>query len=134
MITTNGTNSITLTLSTGDKDTVNNMATPQLDIEQRRPYGTPSGNLIAAAADQPITINDTILPTFSSATYRNRLGRAHHYVQRGPGRRPSHDASKIHVRNTGQSSGGVTLSNSMITTNGTNSITFDPQHQRTPPL
>ena len=37
----------------------------------------------------------------------------------------THDASKIHVRESNTSTDGVTLSNNIITANGTNSITFD---------
>ncbi len=122
MITTNGTNSVTFTLSTSNKDAVNAMATPQLDIDAGAVSDT-SGNEIAAAADQTITVNDTIKPTFSSATYTTGSGVLNVTFSETLDS-SNHDASKIHVRNTGQSTGGVTLSNSMITTNGTDSITF----------
>ena len=122
MITTNGTSSITFTLSSTDKDTVNDMATPQLDIEAGA-VSDAAGNQIAAAADQTITVNDTILPTFSSATYATGSGVLTVTFSESLNQ-TAHDATKIHVRDTGQSSGGVTLSNSMITTNGTSSITF----------
>ena len=123
MITTNGTDSITFTLSNTHKGTVNAMAAPQLDIEQGAVQDT-AGNLIAASPDQAVTVNDTVRPTFSSATFATGSGVLTITFSEALNQ-TTHDASKIHVRNTGQSSGGVTLSNAMITTNGTNSITFD---------
>ena len=123
IITNNGTNSITFDLSSTDTTTVNSMATPQLDIEQGA-VRDQSGNQISAAADQTITVNDTTKPTILSAIYKTGNGILNITFSE-PLNSTTHDTSKIHIRNTGQSSGGVTLSNSIITNNGTNSITFD---------
>ena len=123
MITTNASASITFDLNPTNTDAVNAMATPQLDIEAGAVYDA-AGNQIAAAADQTITVNDTILPTFSSATYATGSGVLTVTFSESLNQ-TAHDATKIHVRDTGQSSGGVTLSNAMITTNASASITFD---------
>ena len=122
-ITTNGTSSVTFTLSNSDKSTVNSMATPQLDVDAGA-VSDSAGNAISAAADQAITVNDTIRPTFVSATYSTGEGTLSVTFSEALDA-TTHDASKMHIRNTGQSAGGVTLSNGMITTNGTSSITFD---------
>ena len=123
MITTNGTSSITFTLGSTDKATVNAMTTPQLDIDAGA-VSDAAGNQIAAAADQTITlVRDTTKPTFASATYNSGTGVLTVTFSEALNQ-TTHYATKIHVRDTGQSSGGVTLSNSMITTNGTSSITF----------
>ncbi len=122
MITANGTDSITFTLDSTNAATVNAMPAPQIDMEAGAVRDA-AGNEIAAAADQTITINDTILPTFSSATFTTGSGILHITFSEALNQ-ATHDASKFHVRNTGESTGGVILSNAMITANGTDSITF----------
>ena len=121
-ITTNGTNSLTITLSNSDRTTVAGLTTPQLDIEAGAVSDT-SGNQIAAAADQAITVNDTIRPTFTSATYTTGSGHLTITFSE-PLDSSKHVATKLHVRESGSNSGGVTLSNGTITTNGTNSLTI----------
>ena len=121
-ITTNGTNSLTITLSNADRTTVAGLTTPQLDIAAGAVSDT-SGNAIAAAADQAITINDTIKPTFSSAAYTTGSGQLAITFSE-PLDSAKHVATKLHVRESGSNTGGVTLSNGTITTNGTNSLTI----------
>ena len=121
-ITTNGTNSLTITLSNSDRTTVAGLTTPQLDIEAGAVSDT-SGNQIAAAADQAITVHDTLKPTFSSASYKTGSGELAITFSE-PLDSSKHVATKLHVRESGSNSGGVTLSNGTITTNGTSSLTI----------
>ena len=122
LITANGTTSITFDLGTTDTNTVNAMATPQIDIEAGAVRDT-SGNQIAAAADQTITINDTIKPTFSSASYTTGSGELT-IIFSEPLDSAKHVPSKFHIRESGSNMDGVTLSNGTITANGTNSLTL----------
>ena len=121
-ITTNGTNSLTLTLSSSNRTAVAGLTTPQLDIDAGAVSDT-AGNQIAAAADQTITINDTIRPTFTSASYTTGSGELT-IVFSEPLDSAKHVPSKFHIRESGSNSDGVTLSNGTITTNGTNSLTL----------
>ena len=121
-ITTNGTNSLTITMSSADRNSVNALTTPQLDIDAGAVSDT-SGNQIAAAADQAITVLDTIKPTFSSASYKTGSGELKITFSEQLDS-SLHVATKLHVRESGSNSGGVTLSNGTITTNGTNSLTI----------
>ena len=122
IITINSTNSITFDLSANDTNTVNAMITPQLDIDAGAVQDS-SGNPISDISDQTITINDTTKPTLSSASYATGTGTLTITFSE-PLNITAHDASKIHIRNSGAISGGVTLSNGIITANGTYSITF----------
>ena len=121
-ITTNGTNSLTITLSNSDKNSVNALTTPQLDIDAGA-VSDSAGNAIAAAADQTITMQDTIKPTFTSAVYKTGSGEFTITFSEQIDS-SKHVASKFHIRESNTSSGGVTLSNGTITTNGTNSLTL----------
>ena len=121
-ITTNGTNSLTITLSNSNRTTVAGLTTPQLDIDAGAVSDT-SGNQIAAAADQTITINDTTKPTFSSAAYTTGSGQLAITFSE-PLDSAKHVATKLHIRESGSNMGGVTLSNGTITANGTNSLTI----------
>ena len=84
----------------------------------------PTTAVSTAISNGMVTIQqDTTKPTFSAAVYY--MGNStltityNEFISK-----TAHDSAKVHIRNTGQSSGGVTLSNSMITNNGTNSITY----------
>ena len=99
-------NTLTVTLPPVQKNTVNSMTAPQLDIDAGAVSDT-SGNPIEAAADQPITINDTILPVFDSATYHTLTGILNMTFSE-PISTPA-ELSKIHVRESGQTSGGVNM-------------------------
>ena len=66
---------------------------------------------------------DTTKPTFSSARYKAGNGELTITFSE-PLNITTHDTTKIHVRDSGASSGGVTLSNKIIIVNGTDSITF----------
>ena len=120
-ITANGTSSLTVTLSTANRNSVAGMATPQLDVDAGA-VSDSAGNAVAAAADQTITVNDTIRPTFSSAAYKTGEGTLKITFSEALDS-SKHVATKFHIRESGQSSGGVTLSNGTITANGTSSLT-----------
>ena len=66
---------------------------------------------------------DTVPPTFSSAAYSTGNGVLAVSFSEALDA-TSHDSAKMHVRDAARSA-SVTLFNSMITINGTNSITFD---------
>ena len=99
-------NTLTVTLPPVQKNTVNAMTTPQLDIDAGAVSDT-SDNPIEAAADQPITINDTILPVFDSATYHTLTGILNMTFSE-PISTPA-ELSKLHIRESGQTSGGVNM-------------------------
>ena len=107
--------SLAVTLSESQQSTVNAMSTPQLDIDADA-VSDAAGNGIAAVADRPITINDTVRPSFDSAAYVSSTGiLALTFDEPLSGAaRPS----MIHVRESGQSSGGVTLTGTSWTTSG----------------
>ena len=98
------------------------MATPQLDVDAGAVSDT-SGNAVSATSDQTITIQDTIKPTFSSASYKTGSGELKITFSEALDS-SKHVATKFHIRESGQSSGGVTLSNGTITANGTSSLTI----------
>ena len=123
IITNNGTSSITFDLDGTDTSTVNAMTTPQLDIDAGAVRDL-SNNTISAASDRAVSVTDTAPPEFSAAAYHAGNGTLVVSFTEALNR-AAHDASKIHVRESGASSGGVTLSNGIITNNGTSSITFD---------
>ena len=121
-ITSNGTNYLTFTLDASDKNSVNAMASPRLHLDAGA-VSDVNGNAIAAAADLPVTVLDTVKPAFVSAAYNTGSGRlAVTFSEELDSLK--HDASKFHVRNAAQNSGGITLSNGTITNNGTDSVTF----------
>ena len=107
--------SLAVTLSESQQSTVNAMSTPQLDIDADA-VSDAASNGIAAVADRPITINDTVRPSFDSAAYVSSTGiLALTFDEPLSGAaRPS----MIHVRESGQSSGGVTLTGTSWTTSG----------------
>ena len=122
MISTNGTDSIAFALNSTNRDAVNNMAAPQLDMDAGAVSDT-AGNAIAPIANQAVTVQDTIKPTFTSAAYKTGSG-VLNVTFSEPLDSSKHVASKFHIRNAGSGSGGVTLSNDAITANGTDFITF----------
>ena len=64
---------ITLTLSAAQRQTLNGMATPQLDIEAGA-VSDIDGNGISAAPDLPVTIIDDTPPALLSASYNTDTG------------------------------------------------------------
>ena len=64
---------MTITLSAVQRQTVNDMVTPQLDIEAGAVSDT-TGNKIAAAPDRPITVTDVTPPTLASSSYNTGTG------------------------------------------------------------
>ena len=107
--------SLAVTLSESQQSTVSSMIAPQLDIDADA-VSDAANNGIAAVADRPITINDTVRPSFDSAAYVSSTGiLALTFDEPLSGAaRPS----MIHVRESGQSSGGVTLTGASGTTSG----------------
>ena len=107
--------SLAVTLSESQQSTVSSMIAPQLDIDADA-VSDAASNGIAAVADRPITINDTVRPSFDSAAYVSSTGiLALTFDEPLSGAaRPS----MIHVRESGQSSGGVTLTGASGTTSG----------------
>ena len=98
---------ITLTLSDAQRITVNDMATPQLDIEEGA-VADPSGNGIAAAPDQPVTVTDGIPPTLASSHYNTGTGILNiTFSEPLNGTAIGYD--RMAVRDTGHSSGGLSL-------------------------
>ena len=106
---------LAVTLSASQKNTVNAMSAPQLDIDADS-VSDAAGNGIAAVADRPITINDTARPSFDSAAYVSSTGILALTFNEPVSRQPV--PSKIHVRESGQSSGGVTLTGASWTPSG----------------
>ena len=98
---------ITLTLSDGQRQTLNGMATPQLDIEEGA-VADPSGNGIAAAPDQPVTVMDGIPPTLASSHYNTGTGILNMTFSE-PLNGPAIRYDRLHVRDAGESSGGLLL-------------------------
>ena len=98
---------MTVTLSAPQRQTVNGMATPQLDITAGA-VADPSGNGISAAPDQGITVIDGIPPTVSSAAYNTGTGILNVTFSEPLGSTIHYD--RLHIRDAGQSSGGLTLS------------------------
>ena len=97
---------LTVTLSATQQSAVESMATPQLDIDAGAVSDT-SSNPIAAAADRTISVADGIAPTFDSAAYSTGTGAL--TVTFSEPISTTVDLSKLHVRESGESSGGVTL-------------------------
>ena len=98
---------ITLTLSTVQRQTVNDMITPQLDIEEGA-VADPTGNGIAAAPDRPITVTDITPPTLVSSKYYIGTGILNiTFSEPLNGTAISYD--RIAVRDANQSSGGLAL-------------------------
>ena len=64
---------LTLTLSDDQRQMVNAMVSPELDITADA-VADPTGNGISAATDQSITVIDGISPTMSSAAYNTGTG------------------------------------------------------------
>ena len=98
---------MTLTLSTAQRQMVNAMAAPQLDITAVAVADT-AGNGILAAPDQGITVADGIPPTISSAAYNPGTG-----ILRITFSEPLNGTAihydRMAVRDAGQSSGGLAL-------------------------
>ena len=107
--------SLAVTLSASQQSTVGGMIAPQLDIDADA-VSDAASNGIAAVADRPITISDTVRPSFDSAAYVSSTGiLALTFDEPISG---GSFPSKIHVHESGQSSGGVTLTGASWTTSG----------------
>ena len=98
---------ITLTLSDAQRQTLNGMATPQLDIEEGA-VADPSGNVIVAVPDKPITVMDGIPPTLTSSHYNTGTGILNITFSE-PLNGPAINYDRIAVRDAGESSGGLAL-------------------------
>ena len=119
--------SLAVTLSASQQSTVGGMIAPQLDIDADA-VSDAAGNGIAAVADRPITINDTVRPSFDSAAYVSSTGILALTFDEPISSRSF--PSKIHVRESGQSSGGVTLTGAAWTTSGSTVKFFlEPSHK-----
>ena len=97
---------LSVTLSAAQKSTVNSMTTPQLDIDIGA-VSDISNNGITAAIDRPLTVSDTAPPILDSAAYHTTTGILSLTFSEQIS--TTVDLSKLHVRESGQSSGGVTL-------------------------
>ena len=119
--------SLAVTLSASQQSTVGGMIAPQLDIDADA-VSDAASNGIAAVADRPITINDTVRPSFDSAAYVSSTGiLALTFDEPISG---GSFPSKIHVRESGQSSGGVTLTGaSWITSGSTVKFFLESSHK-----
>ena len=99
---------LTVDLSTSEQDTVNVMTTPKLDIDAGAVSDT-SSNGIAVSRNNPISVADGTAPTFVSAEYYTQYGTVSVVFSEDISR-ASVDLSKIHIRESGESAGGSTLS------------------------
>ena len=88
------------------RTTFNDLTTPELDIDAGAVHDE-SDNLIVATPDQLIVINDTTSPLVESVTYDTNLGMLLITFDETV-TRP--DYSKMHIRDSGTSTGGITIS------------------------
>ncbi len=95
---------VTAVLTSAQQDDLAAMTTPQLDIEQNAVFDE-AGNGIAAAPDQMITVNDTTPPEITSAEYSSPILT----ITFSEDIATDTDYTKMHIRDAGQSSGGITL-------------------------
>ena len=98
---------LALILSPDQRTDISNMVTPQLDIEQNVVFDV-SGNGIAAISDRPITIRDTTLPQFTSATYTTGDGRL--VIAFSEPLNGTIHYNRMHIQNAGESTGAIPLS------------------------
>ena len=112
---------VTLTLGASDISTVNGYTTPQLDIDAGAVTDM-SGNLIDGVTNQAIT--EYKRPTITNTAYYSGNGNLTITFSKNLNI-DLHNATKIQIRGAGQSTGGVTLSNGIITNNGTDFIDFN---------
>ena len=112
---------LTLTLTATQRSAVLSMTTPQLDIEQNAVFDV-AGNGIASAADRTITINDTSPPTFTSAAYSTGSGNL--AITFSESLNDTAHPNRLHIRDTGESSGGVTLSGTPALSGSTLTLTL----------
>ena len=96
---------LTVTLAAGQKTTVNALATPQLDITAGAV--TDGANPIADSADNAISVTDGTAPTFGSATYNTGTGVLQ--ITFSEALSGTADLAKLHVRESGESTGGAVL-------------------------
>ena len=97
---------ITATLDQAQRTAFAGLATPQLDIDAGA-VSDANSNGIDASADNAITVDDTTKPTFVSATYSTGSGVLTITFSEPIG--GTANLSQLHVRESGQSSGGATL-------------------------
>ncbi len=98
-------------------------ASIELDVDADAIFDSAGNGILQDHAGNDISVRDTLRPTFSSAAYKTGNG-ALTVSFSEPLDSSKHVASKFHIRNLTQSSGGITLSNGTITSNGTTSLTL----------
>ena len=119
---------LTVTLTPEQRTAVESLGTPQLDIDAGA-VSDLNSNEITASPDNAITVDDTAPPAFSSATYSTGSGAL--VVTFSEPLSGTADLSKLHVRDSGQSSGGATLTGAAQSVAGSAlTVTLTPE-QRT---
>ena len=106
---------LTVALTAAQQTTLAGLATPQLDIDAGA-VSDANGNGIDASADNAITVDDTTKPTFVSATYSTGNGLLAITFSEPIG--GTANLSQLHVRESGQSSGGATLTGASQSVSG----------------
>ena len=106
---------LTVTLTAAQQTTLAGLATPQLDIDAGA-VSDANSNGIDASADNAITVDDTTPPTFVSATYSTGNGSLVITFSEPIG--GTANLSQLHVRESGQSSGGATLTGASQSVSG----------------
>ena len=106
---------LTVALTAAQQTTLAGLATPQLDIDAGA-VSDANSNGIDASADNAITVEDTTKPTFVSATYSTGSGSLVITFSEPIG--GTANLSQLHVRESGQSSGGATLTGASQSVSG----------------
>ena len=120
---------LTVALTAAQQTTLAGLATPQLDIDAGA-VSDANSNGIDASADNAITVDDTTKPTFVSATYSTGNGSLVITFSEPIG--GTANLSQLHVRESGQSSGGATLTGASQSVSGsTLTVTLTAAQQTT---
>ena len=119
---------LTVTLTPEQRTAVESLGTPQLDIDAGA-VSDANDNEIAASPDNAIAVDDTAPPVFSSATYSTGSGQL--AITFSESLNGTVHLDRLHVRDSGQSSGGATLTGAAQSVAGSAlTVTLTPE-QRT---
>ena len=106
---------LTVTLTAAQQTTLAGLTAPELDIDAGA-VSDANSNGIDASPDRAITVDDTTKPTFVSATYSTGSGSLVITFSEPIG--GTANLSQLHVRESGQSSGGATLTGASQSVSG----------------
>lgn len=113
-------NTLIITLNMSQNVTFGNLASPQLDIATGA-VSDRSNNLFVATTNQTIDIDDTNAPTVESVTYNTNLGMLLITFDENVS---GIDYSKMHIRDSGISTGGITTSSLFRYHHTANTVSF----------